>query len=74
MAKEAVAIADSTQGLMWKGNAYQDLAIVMRLLGRRDDEAAALREAVGRYEAKGVRVEADRLHRRLEELGSVAEA
>jgi predicted ATPase/class 3 adenylate cyclase len=61
MAKEAVAIANSTEGLLWQADSYQDLATVMRLLGRPDDEKAALQEAITRYEAKGVGVEGARL-------------
>jgi tetratricopeptide (TPR) repeat protein len=72
LAREAVEIADSTQGLVWQGDAYQDLAKVMRLLSRPDEEAAALREALHAYQTKGFTVEVDRLRRRLEELGSPA--
>jgi tetratricopeptide (TPR) repeat protein len=68
LAREAVAIADSTEGLTWQGDTYQDLAMVMRMLDRPTEEAPALREAIVRYEAKGVRVEAERMRRRIEEI------
>jgi class 3 adenylate cyclase/tetratricopeptide (TPR) repeat protein len=61
LANEAVEMANSTEGLLWQADSYQDMAMVMRLLNRPDDEKAALQEAIARYEAKGVDVEAARL-------------
>jgi class 3 adenylate cyclase/predicted ATPase len=70
LAREALAIIESTQDLNGQGDAYADLAEVL-LLGNRPDEAAgALEQALERYERKENRVSADRTRWRLEELAA----
>jgi tetratricopeptide (TPR) repeat protein len=68
LAREAVGIADSTEGLLWQADAYLALADVMAVLGRKDEEEGALRDALGRYEAKGTPIYIDRVRRWLNEL------
>ena len=53
LAHEAVAIGDATDYLNGQGDAYADLAEVLLLGGKRDDAAAALEQALERYERKG---------------------
>jgi class 3 adenylate cyclase/tetratricopeptide (TPR) repeat protein len=70
LAREALAIVESTQDLNGQGDAYADLAEVL-LLGNRPDEAAgALEQALERYERKENRVSAERTRWRLEELAA----
>jgi class 3 adenylate cyclase len=52
LAREAVAIADSTDGLAYQGDTRTDLAGVLLAAGRADEAAAALSEALDRYERK----------------------
>jgi tetratricopeptide (TPR) repeat protein len=52
LAREAIAIIETTDGLRWQGDAHTDLASVLEAAGRRDAAAAALREALDRYERK----------------------
>jgi tetratricopeptide (TPR) repeat protein len=54
LAREAIAIIETTDGLRWQGDAHTDLASVLEAAGRRDEAAAALREALTRYERKHV--------------------
>ena len=68
LAREAVVIAGSTEGILWQADAYLALADVMAVLGRKDEEERALDEALGRYEAKGTPIYIDRVRRRLDEL------
>jgi class 3 adenylate cyclase/tetratricopeptide (TPR) repeat protein len=68
LAREAVAICDETDDLNAQGDAYDDLAEVLLLDGRTDQAAAALGEALERYERKGSRVSAQRTRVRLGEL------
>jgi tetratricopeptide (TPR) repeat protein len=53
LAREAVALAEPTDGLVEKGNAWADLAEVLELAGRHDDAADALEQAAALYERKG---------------------
>jgi tetratricopeptide (TPR) repeat protein len=69
LAKEAVAIAGNTDLLNWEGDTYLDLAEVLSLAGRPDEEATALTEALSCYERKENLVMAERT-RRLAEVGS----
>jgi tetratricopeptide (TPR) repeat protein len=72
LAREAVAIADDTDQLDRQGDAYADLAEVLRLGGKPDEAAAALEQALGRYERKGNLVSAERARTRLAELQDAA--
>jgi tetratricopeptide (TPR) repeat protein len=68
LAREAVAICEETEMLDAQGDVYADLAEVLLLAGKPDDAAAALEQALERYERKGNRVSAQRTHTRLAEL------
>jgi class 3 adenylate cyclase/tetratricopeptide (TPR) repeat protein len=72
LARKAVAIADDTDQLDHQGDAYADLAEVLRLGGNRDEAAAALEQALERYERKGNVVSAERARTRLAELHDAA--
>lgn len=52
LAREAIAICDSTDGLNLQGDARCDLAAVLAASGRNDDAAAALNGAIECYERK----------------------
>ena len=65
LAREAVAIGDETDMLDAQGDAYADLAEVLLLAGKRDEAAAALEQALERYERKGNVVMAARTRDRL---------
>jgi tetratricopeptide (TPR) repeat protein len=52
LAREAVALMERTDSLSWQGDALGDLAEVLELYGRRDEAAAALEQALERYERK----------------------
>jgi class 3 adenylate cyclase/tetratricopeptide (TPR) repeat protein len=65
LAREAVTKADATDALVSQGDTRRDLAEVLELAGRRDEAAAALREALERYERKGALVPAERVRERL---------
>ena len=55
LGREAVAIApEILDGLEFQGNALSDLAEVLEWAGRRDEAAAALREALDRFERKQI--------------------
>ena len=59
--REAVAIASATDVLELRAQALADLGEVLRLAGRPDESAAALKEAIALYEEKGNVVEIGRL-------------
>ena len=65
LASEAVAIGEGTDSLIGQGDASADLAEVLFLVGKRDEAAAALRQALDRYERKGHLVLAERMRERL---------
>jgi tetratricopeptide (TPR) repeat protein len=71
-AREAVAIGDETDMLDAQGTAHADLAEVLLLTGKPDEAAAALQQALERYERKGNRVSAQRAQTRLVELQDAA--
>ncbi len=52
LAREAVAITERTTGLSYQGDALCDLAEILTAEGRRDEAAAALTQALDRYERK----------------------
>jgi tetratricopeptide (TPR) repeat protein len=68
LAREAVALADSTETLVLHGNALSDLAEVLELAGRREEATSALREALERYERKEAIAPARQARERLAEL------
>jgi hypothetical protein len=68
LAREAVAIADTTEGLNAQGDTRYDLAEVLTSAGRNQEAAAVLAEALDRYEAKKNLALARRARERLGEL------
>ena len=62
-----------TDFLNEQGDVYADLAEVLSLAVRPKDAAAALGQALGRYERKGNLVMAGRARTRLEELSDAAQ-
>jgi class 3 adenylate cyclase/tetratricopeptide (TPR) repeat protein len=72
LAREAVAICDETELLDKQGDAYADLAEVLLLAGKPDEAAAALEQALERYERKGNLVSAQHAQTRLTELQDAA--
>ena len=53
LAREAVAIAETTDDISGQGDVYADLAEVLELGGKHDEAIAALEQALARYERKG---------------------
>ncbi len=72
LVREAVAIGAGTDDLNGQGDAYADLAEVVLLAGKPDEAAAALEQALARYERKGNLVSAQGVRTRLAELGDAA--
>jgi class 3 adenylate cyclase len=68
LAREAVAIAERTDGLNHQGDALSDLAEVLHAADRTNEAAAALEQAVERYERKKNLAMAARAHERLATL------
>jgi tetratricopeptide (TPR) repeat protein len=68
LAREAVAIIERTDGLNFQGDALCDLAEVLTAGGRSDEAAAALMQALDRYERKRNLAMARRVRARLAEL------
>jgi predicted ATPase/class 3 adenylate cyclase len=69
LAREAVALADSTDALNVKGAAFMDLAEVLRLSGRGGEAIPIAERAVALFDQKGNVVSAERARRTLTELG-----
>jgi tetratricopeptide (TPR) repeat protein len=65
LAREAVALADETDDLTTRGDAYVDLAEVLRLADRSQEAAAAFRQALALFERKGNVAMGDRVRERL---------
>jgi tetratricopeptide (TPR) repeat protein len=65
LAREAVAIGDETQVLEEQAGSYADLGEVLLLADRPEEAAAALEEALARYECKENLVMAGRTRERL---------
>ena len=70
LAREAVAIAERTDGLNLQGDALCDLAEVLAAAGKPDEADAALQQALARYERKENLVMAERVGARLTGLRS----
>jgi tetratricopeptide (TPR) repeat protein len=68
LAREAVAIGETTEALNAVADAYADLGEVLTLAGRADEAAATFAEALARYERKENTVMAERVRARLAEL------
>jgi tetratricopeptide (TPR) repeat protein len=68
LAREAVAIIERTDGLNFQGDALCDLAEVLTAGGRSDEAAAALTQALDRYERKRNLAMARRVRARLADL------
>jgi ATP/maltotriose-dependent transcriptional regulator MalT len=68
LAQEAAALADSTDAFHLHGDVRMDLAEVLRLAGRPEEAAAALKRAIELYEAKGISVLAEKARAHLSEL------
>ena len=71
-AREAVAIGEKTDMLDAQGDTHADLAEVLLLVGEPDEAAAALEQALARYERKGNLVSTQRAQTRLVELRDTA--
>jgi len=67
LAREAVAITDQTQQLIYRADSRVDLGIVLELIGRPEDARVAFERALDLHERKGNVVPADRLRTRLSE-------
>ena len=65
IAREAVAIGQTTDDLDGQGDAMADLATVLELAGRREESAAELERALELFERKGNRISAERTRARL---------
>ncbi|MEK6275607.1 MAG: tetratricopeptide repeat protein [Actinomycetota bacterium] len=72
LAREAVAIGEETDRLDAQGDAYADLAEVLLLADKPEEAAAALEQALERYERKGNRVSTGRAQTRLADLEHAA--
>jgi class 3 adenylate cyclase len=68
LAREAVAGVEQTDNLTFQGDAWYDLAEVLAAAGREDEAAAALTEALDRYERKQNLPLARQVRERLTEL------
>jgi hypothetical protein len=65
LAREAVTLAEKTDMLTLKGDAWADLAEVLELAGKPDEANAAVAEAIALYERKGSVASIDRVRARL---------
>ena len=72
LAREAAAISERTDALNWQGDALCDLAEVLHAAGRSDEAAAALAQALERYEQKNNLAMSAQVRDRLAELQDAA--
>ena len=70
LAREAVAIAETTDAPNWQGDALYDLAEVLHAASRTDESAATFDQALKRYESKRNFAQASQVRDRLAELHS----
>jgi hypothetical protein len=70
LAREAAAVAETTDGINMHANALMDLAEVLGLADRQPEAAAAVGEALALYARKGNVVSAERARALLAELTS----
>ena len=68
LAEEAVALNEATDYLAWQGEALEVKGRVLAAAGRADQARSAYREALNRYERKGVLPSLERVRRRLAAL------
>jgi tetratricopeptide (TPR) repeat protein len=68
LAREAVQLLEPTDGLQVQGDALCDLAAVLEAAGRREEAVIAWRDALERYERKGIVPLARRVRERLAEV------
>ena len=68
LAREVVALGAETDSINWQADAYADLGKVLALAGRPKEAAAALEQALTRYERKANVVMAGRTNDRLAAL------
>jgi class 3 adenylate cyclase/tetratricopeptide (TPR) repeat protein len=68
LAREAVAVGETTEDLNSRAEARADLGEVLTLAGRRQEAAEALEQALARFEAKENLVMAGRMRERLSAL------
>jgi class 3 adenylate cyclase/tetratricopeptide (TPR) repeat protein len=73
LAREAVAIGEETDMVNQHADAYADLGEVLLLTGKPDEAAAALGQAVERYERKGNIVSTQRTQARLADIAEEAQ-
>jgi hypothetical protein len=71
-AREAVAVGEGTDWLDGQGDTYADLGEVLMLAGKPTEAAAALEQALARYQRKGNLVSTQRTQARLAELQDAA--
>ena len=69
LAREAIALLAETDMIEYRGHASRALARVLEAAGRRDEAAAAAREALFFYEQKGLVVPAERARGALARFG-----
>ena len=74
LAREAVKIAERTDGLNYQGDALRDLAEVLAAAGRNDEAASALEQALDRYQRKKNLAMVAQVSPRLEEVRKTAPA
>jgi class 3 adenylate cyclase len=74
LAREAVEIAERTDALNLQGGALCDLAEVLAAAGRTEEAAAALEQALGRYDGKKNLAMLAQVRRQLEALRGAAPA
>jgi class 3 adenylate cyclase len=74
LARMAVAISERTDGLNYQGDALCDLAAVLAASGRSEEAAAALEQALERYESKKNLAMVGQARTKLEELRKAAPA
>jgi class 3 adenylate cyclase/tetratricopeptide (TPR) repeat protein len=72
LAREAVAIGERIQALSWQADSYANLGEVLGSASRTDEAAAALEDALARYERKGNLVMAQRTRVRLSQFRAAA--
>ncbi len=68
IAREAVAMAETTDYIHRRGAVTEHLAAVLAAAGKRTEAADALRQAIAYYDAKGALASAVRAHKALEAL------
>jgi class 3 adenylate cyclase/tetratricopeptide (TPR) repeat protein len=68
LAREAIAIAEQTDGLWMQGDAFCDLTEVLAAAGRPEEAIAALEQALDRYESKKNLAMVAQVEPKLEEL------